>query len=179
MILNSSKKPVSESAKMTYLNSVTHLHINYDLVLAQKTAFLIAVAALILTISITGMLAEEFIATPILIRLSAIIIALGTAIGVLLLLSAENFKPSRLVNSFHPLSLEEFHAEAKTKFEKDIERLTSSEDAMIKDYSDQILAMKEDMFKKTRVIKLARKFIIYPLFISTILVLIQLYGFLL
>lgn len=179
MILNSSKKQVSESAKMTYLNSVTHLHINYDLVLAQKTAFLIAVAALILTISITGMLAEEFVSTPLLIRLSAIIIALGNAIGVLLLLSAENFKPSRLVKSFHPLSLEEFNEEANTKFKKDLGKLTSSEDAMLKDYSDQILYMKEDIFKKTRVIKLARKFIIYPLFISTVLVAIQLYAFLL
>lgn len=179
MVLNSQKKKVPESAKMTYLNSVTHLHINYDLILAQKTAFLIAVAALILTLALTEMLKPSFIGWPPLLQISLALVALGNAIGVLLLLTAENFRPTKLVKSFHPLSLEEFHEEAKSDFEKDVERITTSEKAIIQDYSDQIFRMKEDMFKKTRMIKLARRFIIAPLFIATLFIAIHLYAFLL
>ncbi len=179
MVVNFKEKEVPEQAKVTYLNSVTHLHINYDMILAQKTTFLIAVAALILTISISEVLSASFVALAPLFQISIGVIGIGNAVGVLLLLRAENFRPTHLTKTFHPLSLEEFHEEAKKDFFKDIQKTTSSEKQIIEDYSNQIFVMKEDMYKKTRVIKLARRFIISPLFVATVLVAIQLYGFLL
>jgi hypothetical protein len=178
MVLNRQPKRVSESAKMTYLDSIIHLHINYDLILAQKTAFLIALSALILTISVGLMFHNSFESFPPLIKLAVIIVPLSNVFGVLTLFSAENFKPSRIVSSFHPLSIGEFREENKRSFKNDLERLLSKEESMIEDYSNQILSMKEDMYNKTRIIKLSRKFIILPLFVSTVLVAIQLAIFL-
>jgi len=103
---------------------------------------------------------------------------LSNAFGVLLLFSAENFKPSKIVRSFHPLSIEEFREENTARFKKDLEILLNKEENMIEDFSNQILAMKQDMFEKTRIIKLSRKFIISPLFLATIFVAIQLAIFL-
>lgn len=178
MVVNIKEKDVSEQAKVTYLNSVTHLHINYDVILAQKTSFLIAVSALILTLSISEILSSSFITLPSLLQISIGLIAVGNAVGILLLLKAENFRPSRLSKAFHPLSLEEFHNEAKKDFLKDVKNILSSENKIINDFSNQIFLMKKDMFRKTKVIKLARRFIISPLFVATILVAIQLYIFL-
>ncbi|MFW5746645.1 MAG: hypothetical protein ACOCWQ_03815 [Nanoarchaeota archaeon] len=169
------KRKPSATPRFTYLNSIIHLHINYHLILEEKTAFLVAVAALILTIGISEILNPSFLNYPFLLKVAIIIASFGTAFSILISINAEKTAPVKRVMSFHPLSLTEFHEEAKTQFYMDLEKLCEDEEDMVRDYSDQIWHMKEEIYRKTQRIKWASALLLSSLFVGTLLAAIQLY----
>lgn len=173
MSSNSSSNVITN--KFNYLSSIINLHINHQEILAQKTGFLVAVSALILTIVLSVLFNSVVEEIPILIKGGLILLALGSAFSIIVTISVEKILPVKRVKSFHPLSLEEFHDEAKQLFYKDLVKTCSSNKFMFEDFSNQILEMKEDIFKKTAKIALAINFLTVPLFIMTMLIVIQLF----
>ncbi len=165
-------------SNLAYLSSIINLHINHQVILAEKTGFMIAVGALILTISLTIISQEYFKSLSLLLQLATIVSALGCALSIIMAVSVELVKPLKKVKSFHPLSLEEFNEEAKDKFKKDLIIVCDSKAKIIDDFSSQILEMKEEIYKKTKVISSGLYLLLIPLFIATLLICVYLYSYL-
>lgn len=162
-------------SKSEYLSSIVNLHINHQVILAEKTAFLVAVSALILTIVLSALFNSSIQNIPLLIKSGLVLLAMGSAFSIIMSISVEMINPVKKVSSFHPLSLEEFHDEAKETFYKDLLKTCKSEKSMVEDFSNQILEMKEDIYKKTSKISVAIYCLTVPLFVMTILACIQMY----
>lgn len=175
---NKSFKKTSSKVHMSkseYLSSIVNLHINHQVILAEKTAFLVAVSALILTIVLSALFNSSIQNIPLLIKSGLVLLAMGSAFSIIMSISVEMINPVKKVSSFHPLSLEEFHDEAKETFYKDLLKTCKSEKSMVEDFSNQILEMKEDIYKKTSKISVAIYCLTVPLFVMTILACIQMY----
>ena len=84
-------------------------------------------------------------------------------------------KPVRKVQTFHPLSLEEFNGETRKAFHDDLVKTCSNDNAIVMDYSDQILNMKEEIYHKSRKISLAMFFLLVSLLVTTLFICIQFY----
>lgn len=161
-------------SKSEYLSSIVNLHINHQVILAEKTGFVVAVSALILTIALSALFNTAVGTIPDLIKYGLVLLAIGCSFSIVMTLTVEMVNPVRKVHTFHPLSLDEFHDEAKKSFYNDLVKTCSSEKSMIQDFSNQILDMKEEIFNKTNKISLAIYGVIIPLFVMTILSGIQL-----
>lgn len=172
------KKEIPEEAKFTYLGNIIHLHSIYENMLTEKTGFLVAVAAIVLTVCATLMLGADFSTFPMAVQLAIITPCLGAALCVVLSISAERTDNIKRVTTFHPLSITEFHDEARQKFSKDIAKVLGNEVSVIDDYSAQILHMKEAIYTKNRNIKWAMNLLIFSLFGATLFICVQLFIFL-
>jgi hypothetical protein len=167
------RKDIPEVAKFTYLSNIIQLHINYHLILAQKNGFLVAVCALVLTLGFTEILNPKFVAYPLMFQIAITVASLGGVLSIFQLMSAEKTEPVKKVTTFHPLSLTEFHDEAKIKFNNDLRNMCRNEKGIVLDYSNQILHMKETTYRKTKKMWLATAMLFGSLFLGTFLAAVQ------
>jgi len=152
------KKRSKKNITFNYLSDIVKLHMNYEILLTEKIGFLVAIAALILTLTISEIIGKRFLEYPILVQISLVIVSVGAAIGIILTLSAETPEKIKRVKTFHPLSITEFNEESSLRFNEDLKKI-----------------MKNAIYKKSRNVGIATKLIIGSVLFAAFLACIQLY----
>lgn len=171
----SPKKRFKKNVTLTYLGDIIKLHMDFDILLTEKIGFLVAIAALLLTLSISGIVAEGFSSYPTLIKFALIVASVGAAFSIIMSISAEKPEKIKKVKTFHPLSLIEFNEESSRKFNNDLHSILKNDEKIIKNYSDQTLHMKEQIYKKSRKVALATYTLIGSVLLAALLACLQMY----
>jgi len=169
------KKRSKKNITFNYLSDIVKLHMNYEILLTEKIGFLVAIAALILTLTVSEIIGKRFLEYPILVQISLVIVSVGAAIGIILTLSAETPEKIKRVKTFHPLSITEFNEESSLRFNEDLKKIMKNDGHILRNYSSQIMNMKNAIYKKSRNVGIATKLIIGSVLFAAFLACIQLY----
>ena len=159
-----------------FLGDALKHHMDFDILLTQKIGFLVAISALVLTLTLTVFFSNKFPGFSSLLKLGVVAASIGASFCLIICLSAEGpefIKRTRKLDALSSTSITDL---SSARFFEELKKTASDGRKVMKSYSDELFILKHKVYQKEKKFTFAISTLIGSVLIAAVLAAFQLYA---